>query len=155
MSLPRGALAIAVVLALAPPQLCALEQLATMEASAVIVPRCRVESPADVSFGELDPGRALDVTVSSTVRVACTRGTTYRVLFDNGRAYDSERASRAMRRNTGERLPYALIAEGDRGIATGWQRPLEVRLRASIRSQDYVNLPGGTYEDVLRISIEY
>ncbi|MBL8311785.1 MAG: spore coat protein U domain-containing protein [Burkholderiales bacterium] len=139
--------------AAAPPL--AQEQLATFEVTAVVVPRCRIDSSGDVSFGALDPGRATDGAAFGLVRVACTRGTTYRVLVDNGRAFDPRRGMRTMRRFSGEALPYELSTQGDRGIASGWQRPAEVRLDARIRARDYADLPGGTYEDILRISLEY
>lgn len=130
-------------------------QVLSFDASAQVIPRCRVETGGDIAFGELDPGRARDSTAATTIRVACTRGTGYRLTVDQGAAFDATRATRTMRRSTGERLPYALTASGEFGIATGWQRPIDVRLQATVKAADYVNLPGGTYEDIVKIVIEY
>lgn len=130
-------------------------QVLSFEASAQVIPRCRVESGGDIAFGELDPGRARDSAATTSIRVACTRGTAYRLTVDQGAAFDATRATRTMRRSTGERLPYALTAPSEFGVATGWQRPIDVRLQATVKAADYVNLPGGTYEDIVKIVIEY
>lgn len=130
-------------------------QVLSFEASAQVIPRCRIESAGDLEFGELDPGRARDGVAVTSIRVACTRGTAYRLMVDQGAAYDSARATRTMRRNTGERLPYALSAPGEYGVAAGWQRPVDLRLQATVKAIDYVNLPGGTYEDSVKVVIEY
>lgn len=130
-------------------------QVLSFDASAQVIPRCRVESGGEIAFGELDPGRARDSAAATTIRVACTRGTTYRLAIDRGNAFDSARGSRTMKRSTGERLPYELAVSGEHGVATGWQRPIDVRLQATVKALDYVNLPGGTYEDVIRVTIEH
>jgi hypothetical protein len=49
----------------------------------------------------------------------------------------------------------SMVVESAVGLGSGWFQPTIVRLSASVKGSDYVDLPGGQYQDVVRISVEY
>ncbi len=133
----------------------AQERVAEFDVSASVGVRCKVESRGDIAFGSLDPAQAVNTFSATEVRVACTRGAVYRLNVDNGRSFSTALTTRQMTSTRGEALPYALAIDSRGGHGHGWFSPSIVRLSASVRGLDYVDLPGGQYQDVIRISVEY
>ncbi len=133
----------------------AQEQVATFEVSASVSIRCKVQTLGDIAFGALDPAQAINTFATTEASVACTRGATYRLLVDEGRNFDARRKLRQMVSYSGETLPYTLEIVDAKGLANGWFRPSLIRFNASVRGTDYIDLPAGQYQDVIRISIEY
>jgi len=131
------------------------ERVAGLEVSASVGVRCKVESRGDIAFGALDPAQAINTFATTEARVACTRGAVYRLVIDRGRNYDTDRSTRQMISERGASLPYKLSVESGGGIGEGWFQPSITRLAASVQGGDYVDLPGGHYQDVIRISVEY
>jgi spore coat protein U-like protein len=119
------------------------ERVAGLEVSASVGVRCKVESRGDIAFGALDPAQAINTFATTEARVACTRN------------YDTDRSTRQMISERGASLPYKLSVESGGGIGEGWFQPSITRLAASVQGSDYVDLPGGHYQDVIRISVEY
>jgi|GEM_PF-2737365 len=131
------------------------ERVGGLDVSVSVAVRCRVESRGDIAFGALDPSQAVNTFATTEARVACTRGAVYRLLVDNGHNFSAPLATRQMTSERGDALPYALSIESNVGLGSGWSQPSVVRLSASVKGRDYVDLPGGQYQDVIRISVEY
>ncbi len=133
----------------------AQERLAGLDVSASVTVRCKVESRGDIAFGALDPAQAINTFASTEARVSCTRCAVYRIAVDNGRNFNAVRGARQMVSERGEALAYTLTIENSGGLGNGWFKPSVTRLVANVRGNDYVDLPGGHYQDVVRISVEY
>lgn len=127
---------------------------ATVRVTANVLGVCKVISIEDIGFGDLDPSRAVDAEARGSVRFMCTRGVDYRLVIDQGRHYDTALGQRRMRAGDGSLLPYALEATGFSGVGTGFRVPIELPLSASIRGDDYRDLPAASYEDVIRVILE-
>jgi len=133
----------------------AQERVAGIDVSAAVAIRCKVETRGEIAFGALDPAQAVNTFAVTEARVACTRGAVYRLIVDNGRNFDGKLQRRRMTSGANAVLPYTLDVLGAEGIATGWFRPAVVRLAASVSGIDYIDLPAGQYQDVIRVLIEY
>ena len=110
--------------------------------------------PATCRSGALDPGRATDGAAFGLVRwfALAARLAVFWSTTDEHLIRD--RACVPWVGSVVRLCPTSLQLGGDRRIASGWG-PAEVRLDARIRVCDYVDLPGGTHEDILRISLEF
>lgn len=126
---------------------------ATLRVSATVLGVCKIASVDDIRFGDLDPSRPVDVEAGGAVRLLCTRGVDYRLTIDNGEGYDAAAGRRRMR-GGGAFLPYALSADAFSGIGTGFRTPIELPLVATIRGDDYRDLPAEDYGDVVRVVLE-
>jgi len=135
--------------------LLAQERVGGLDVSASVGVRCKVESHGDIAFGALDPAQAVNTFAATEARVSCTRGAVYRLVVDNGRNFNGVRSSRQMLSERGEVLPYMLTIENNGGLGNGWFQPSVTRLAANVKGSDYIDLPGGHYQDVIRISVEY
>jgi spore coat protein U-like protein len=77
----------------------------------------------------------------------------YRLSIDPGQGFDAAAGRRRMR--AGEAyLPYTLAAEAFSGIGTGFRIPIELPLAATLRGDDYRDLPADTYTDTIRVLLE-
>lgn len=133
----------------------AQERVAGIDVSAAVSIRCKVETRSEIAFGALDPAQAINTFAVAETSVACTRGAVYKVIVDDGRNFDSTQRRRRMRSDANALLPYSLEVIGAEGTADGWFRPARVRLSASVSGTDYIDLPAGRYQDVIRVQIEY
>lgn len=127
---------------------------ATVRVTANVLGVCKVVSVENIAFGDLDPSRPIDAQARGMVRFMCTRGVDYRLAVDQGRHYDAANGQRRMRGGDGALLPYALPQDGFSGIGTGFRTPIELPLTATIRADDYRDLPASAYEDVIRVVLE-
>lgn len=127
--------------------------VATVRVSATVLGVCKIVSVDDIRFGDLDPSRPVDVEARGAVRLQCTRGVDYRLSIDPGQGFDAAAGRRRMR--AGEAyLPYTLAAEAFSGIGTGFRIPIELPLAATLRGDDYRDLPADTYTDTIRVLLE-
>jgi len=133
----------------------AQQRVGNLDVSVSVVVRCKLESNGDIALGSLDPAHPVNTFAASEVRVACTRGAVYRLSVDNGRNFNGERQTRQMTTAQGDKLPYALSVEDNAGRGNGWFQPAVIRLSASVKGDDYVDLPAGQYQDVIRVTVEY
>lgn len=127
---------------------------ATVRVTANVLGVCKVLSIEDIGFGDIDPSRSVDAEARGSVRFMCTRGVDYNIVIDQGRHYDAALGQRRMRAEDGSLLPYALEATDFSGVGTGFRAPIELPLAASIRGEDYRDLPAASYEDVIRVILE-
>jgi spore coat protein U-like protein len=146
-----AAVVLAYALAIAPAR---AGDAATVRVTANVLGVCKVVSVEDIGFGDLDPSRPVDAQARGVVRFMCTRGVDYRLAVDQGRHYDAALGQRRMRGADGALLPYALAQDGFSGIGTGFRTPIELPLAATIRGDDYRDLPASAYEDVIRVVLE-
>lgn len=126
---------------------------ATLRVSATVLGVCKIASVDDIGFGDLDPSHPVDVEARGAIRLLCTHGVDYRLTVDNGQGYDATTGQRRMH-GAGAYLPYALDVEGFSGVGAGFRVPIELPLTATIRGDDYRDLPAETYGDVIRVVLE-
>lgn len=118
--------------------------------STTVLPICRIQAVEDIRFGTLDPAVASNVIGEGAVTIACTRGVDFRL------AVDSVPSGRRTMRGVGDTvLPYSILSSSLSGTANGFLNPSKIWLKASIRGEDYRDLPAYTYTDIIRVSVEY
>jgi spore coat protein U-like protein len=127
---------------------------ATVRVTANVLGVCKVVGVDDIRFGDLDPSQPINSQAQGAVRFMCTRGVDYRLSIDQGQYYDAGAALRRMRGAGNHYLPYALAGDGFSGTGTGFRAPIELPLSATIRGEDYRDLPASGYEDVIRVVLE-
>jgi spore coat protein U-like protein len=140
------------LLALAAPAMAG--DAATVRVTATVLGICKVVGVDDISFGDLDPSQPINSQAQGAVRFMCTRGVDYRLSIDQGMHHDPGTALRRMRGAGDHFLPYALAGDGFSGTGTGFRTPIELPLMATIRGEDYQDLPASGYEDVIRVVLE-
>jgi spore coat protein U-like protein len=144
-----------VAVAYFPNLVVAQQRVGNLDVSVSVAVRCKLESYGDIALGSLDPAHPVNTFAASEIRVACTRGAVYRLRIDDGRNFSGERQTRQMTTTQGDKLPYALTVEDNVGRGNGWFQPAVIRLAASVKGSDYIDLPAGQYQDVIRVSVEY
>ena len=125
-----------------------------LRVTANVIANCKVLQVQDINFGSLDPGQAVGSTAEGLVSFACTRGVDYRMTVDRGENYDAERGSRRMSGTAGSYLPYYIENDRQSGSGSGFSTPLSFRVQATVRGEDYRDLPVAAYQDTLRITLE-
>lgn len=147
------AVAASLLLACASIQRASAGDAAIVRVSATVLGVCKIASVEDIRFGDLDPSHPVDVEARGAIRLLCTRGVDYRLSVDAGQSYDAQSGQRRMR-SPHAFLPYALGGDAFSGVGTGFRTPIELPLAATIRGDDYRDLPAETYGDVIRVVLE-
>lgn len=127
---------------------------ATVRVTASVLGVCKVAAVEDIAFGDLDPLQPINSQAQGSVRFMCTRGVDYRLSIDQGQNYEAGGGRRRMRGAGDHYLPYALAGDGFSGTGTGFRTPIELPLSATIRGEDYQDLPASRYQDVIRVVLE-
>lgn len=157
MRAPAAAMLLVLVLLLgllALPSPASAGDAATVRVTANVLGVCKVVGVDDIHFGDLDPSQPINSQAQGAVRFMCTRGVDYRLSIDQGQHPDAATALRRMRGGGDHYLPYALSGDGFSGTGTGFRTPIELPLSATIRGEDYRDLPASGYEDVIRVVLE-
>lgn len=139
---------------------CAHAGTATLTVSASILSNsnCRFFSPpAALSFGNLDPGNPVDVTVSTTIRFRCMGSApiaTFLITDDDGlheTAPDANRMQHAAL--PGAFLPYGLTLAPESATVPK-NAPQILTVTGTVRGVDYLNAFAGIYADTVVITLE-
>jgi spore coat protein U-like protein len=151
---PLRILALAAAAGLAPLALAAgTSESAEIRVTATVINTCKITATEDISFGQLDPAAAVDVTAEGAVSFKCTRNADYTVTADNGANWDGSAGKRQMKGAGKEAMPYTLAQSSFTGKGAGFSTPIRLALRASLSGSAYRDLPADAYTDTLRISI--
>jgi spore coat protein U-like protein len=134
-------------------------------ASAVIAPLCTV-SATNLTFGNYTPTSATALTGTSTINVFCTSGTTYTILLNIGSGGGTF-ATRSMANGT-NLMSYNLYTSaahttvwGDGTLSTGTVAGAGTGLLTTSPQTVFGNipisqdLPAGTYQSVITVTVNY
>lgn len=124
-----------------------------MRVTASVISNCKIQSVSDISFGQLDPGQAVNLQASGVVALSCTRGVDFALSADHGQHSDAN-GSRRMKSSANEYLPYTLNSDYHAGVGQGFSRPINVSFTAQINGNDYRDIAADNYSDVIRINLE-
>lgn len=125
-----------------------------LRVTANVIANCKMLQVQDINFGSLDPGQAVGTSAEGYISFACTKGVDYRITIDRGEHYDADRGIRRMQGSSSAFLPYSIDNDQVSGSGSGFSVPLGFSIRASVRGEDYRDLPVAAYQDTLRITLE-
>lgn len=130
---------------------------ANIAVSATIVGTCQFNAPKTgaISF-VLDQTSTGDVvgTVGSSPTFWCTKGTTYSVTGNDGANSLAVGARRMKHATLAEFIPYSFLGTTKAGTGLGKTAGITLTLTSPlVANADFINVPAGTYNDTVVVSI--
>lgn len=124
---------------------------ATVTVSAQVVGNCKFITDGSVNF-TLDPGVGGNVTGTVTNPTFwCTKNANWTITDDKG--LNADGTQRRMKKTDGtEMIPYAFSYTAN-GTGQGRTNPLTMNIAASVAEADYIDMPAGTYNDTVTLTI--